>query len=40
MEVLGQKNTNLPHQLTFINHQSAGTQNAGLIAGGFRNRWS
>ena len=29
------ENTNLPHQLTFINHQSAGTQNAGLIAGGF-----
>ena len=23
--------TNLPHQLTFINHQSVGTQNAGLI---------
>ena len=27
--------TNLPHQLTFLNHQSAGTQNAGLIAGGY-----
>ena len=29
------ENTNLPHQLTFLNHQSAGTQNAGLIAGGY-----
>ena len=29
------KTTDLPHQLTFLNNQSAGTQNAGLIAGGF-----
>ena len=34
------ENTNLPHQLTFLNHQSAGTQNAGLIWWIYRNRCS
>ena len=34
MEVLGQKTTNLPYPLMMLNQQSAGTQNAGLIAGG------